>query len=354
MPNTLSRLGPNMYQGTLRSGAIWRGDAELLKLLPQGEARLATLQTRELVAQAKTKMKAKAKSEEEPPRDKDEPAESSASRRGGGEHGEADAPDRGGVAELRGAHRKRQRTLGQMFLSGGSTQVEGEHDQAGASTHGGGERVESDVEEHCDGIAADEHPSTTSTELFVNDREEDKVLLDWLRERPEHPRCSVLLRQIMERTGKCQRAELRSLARAQGIPVKRQEHANVQQLREAARRHFKAAVGQEKGRLACFQFKTARVASGHSHSLAREAEHDLNAAEVVDLRTILLFLQQKKADMPHHLQEAIRRLGGGCRASNQNLRDIAELLGICMQTGVRYPGAEKKRGLPGGWHSSTL
>ena len=290
MPNTLSRLGPNMYQGTLRSGAIWRGDAELLKLLPQGEARLATLQTRELVAQAKTKMKAKAKSEEEPPRDKDEPAESSASRRGGGEHGEADAPDRGGVAEQRGAHRKRQRTLGQMFSSGGSTQVEGEHGQAGASTHGGGERVESDVAEHCDGIAADEHPSTTSTELFVNDREEDKVLLDWLRERPGHPRCSVLLRQIMEWTGKCKQAELRSLARAQGIPVKRQEHANVQKLREAVRRHFKAAVGQEKGRLACFQLKTARGASGHSHSLAREAEHDLNAAEVVDLRTILLFL----------------------------------------------------------------
>ena len=91
------------------------GDAELVKLLPQGEARLATLQTRELVAQAKTKMKAKAKSEEEPPRDKDEPAESSASRRGGGEHGEADAPDRGGDAQLHGAPSKRQRTLSQMF-----------------------------------------------------------------------------------------------------------------------------------------------------------------------------------------------------------------------------------------------
>ena len=30
----LSRLGPNMYQGTLRSGTIWQGDAELLKSLP--------------------------------------------------------------------------------------------------------------------------------------------------------------------------------------------------------------------------------------------------------------------------------------------------------------------------------
>ena len=106
----LSRLGPNMYQGTLRSGTIWRGDAELLRSLPQGEARLATLQTRERVAQAKAKAKAKAKAEEEPPRDKEGPAESSASRRGGGEHGEADAPDRGGDAQLHGPPPKKETT----------------------------------------------------------------------------------------------------------------------------------------------------------------------------------------------------------------------------------------------------
>ena len=118
--NTLSRLGPNMYQGTLRSGTIWRGDAELLKNLPQGEARLATLQTRERVAHAKAKAKVKAKAEEEPPRDQEEPAESSASRSGGGEHGEAVAPDHGGGVELHGAPSKRQRTLRQMFLSSGA------------------------------------------------------------------------------------------------------------------------------------------------------------------------------------------------------------------------------------------
>ena len=66
---------------------------------------------------------------------------------------------------------------------------------------------------------------------------------------------------------------------------------------------------EEKGRLACFQLSTARGASEHSHSVARESEHVLNAAEVVDLRTLFLFLKQTKADMPHHLQEAIRRLG---------------------------------------------
>ena len=191
LPNTLSRLGPNMYQGTLRSGTIWQGDAELLRSLPQGEARLATLQTRERVAQAKAKVKAKAKAEEKPPRDKDESAESSASRRGGGEHGEACAPDHGRGAELRGASSKRQRTLRQMFASSGSRQDEGEHGQARASQHGEGEhdetgapqhtreeRAETSAAEHCDGIEIDEHAETMSTELFVHDREEDRVLLD--------------------------------------------------------------------------------------------------------------------------------------------------------------------------------
>ena len=69
LPNTLSLLGTNMYQATLRSGAIWRGDAELLESLPQGEVRLATLHTRERVGQAKATAKKKAKGEEEPPRD---------------------------------------------------------------------------------------------------------------------------------------------------------------------------------------------------------------------------------------------------------------------------------------------
>ena len=350
----LSRQGPDMYQGTLRSGTIWRGDAQLLRSLPQGEARLATLQTRERVAQAKAKAKVKAKAEEEPPRDKEEPAESSASWRGGGEHGEAGAPDHGGSAELHGASAKRQRTLRQIFLSSGSGQVGGEHGQAGALEHGGGEhdeagaphddggeRVESGAAEHCDGIEVDEHPATTSTELFVHDREEDRVLLDWLRERSEHLRCSALLEQIMEWAGICRREEMRSLAKAQGITIRRQERADVQKLREAARRHFKAAVGQEKGRLACFHLSATRGASEHSDSLAREAEHVLTAAEVVDLRTLLLFRRQQKADMPDHLREAIGRLGGGYRANNQNLRDAAKLLGMSVQTRVQYPGGDK-------------
>ena len=124
-------------------------------------------------------------------------------------------------------------------------------------------------------------------------------------------RCSALLQQIMEWSGKRQKAEMRSLVKAQGVTIRRQAQADTQKLREAVRRHFIAAVGQEKGRLACFQLSTARGASEHSHSLAREAEHVLNVAEAVDLRTLSLFRRQKKADMPDHLQEASNRLGGG-------------------------------------------
>ena len=142
---SVRRLGPDMFECTLRSAAIWQGDAQLLMSLPHGVARLATLQMRERVAQAKAKTKAKAKAEEEEaPREKDEPAESSGSRRSGGEHGEARAPEHGGGAavhggQIAGTSAKRQRTFNQMSSSGAAGQVGSEHGQAGASEHGGGE-----------------------------------------------------------------------------------------------------------------------------------------------------------------------------------------------------------------------
>jgi hypothetical protein len=46
---TLRRLGADNFEATLVSGATWRGDAELLKTLPHGEARLATLRVKEMV-----------------------------------------------------------------------------------------------------------------------------------------------------------------------------------------------------------------------------------------------------------------------------------------------------------------
>ena len=45
----LRRLGPDLFEATQRSGESWVGDAELLKTLPQGIAKLATLEVQESV-----------------------------------------------------------------------------------------------------------------------------------------------------------------------------------------------------------------------------------------------------------------------------------------------------------------
>ena len=59
--HTLRRLGSDTFEATLKSGAVWRGDSELLRTLPQGEAKLATLTVRELMGQPKANAKAGAK-----------------------------------------------------------------------------------------------------------------------------------------------------------------------------------------------------------------------------------------------------------------------------------------------------
>ena len=86
--------------------------------------------------------------------------------------------------------------------------------------------------------------------------------------------------------GNARKREMLALAKAQGFTIRRQEQSDVQKLREAMRRHFKAAVAQEKGRLTCVQLSATPGASVHSDSLAREAEHVLDAAEVVDMQTL--------------------------------------------------------------------
>ena len=45
----LRRLGPDLFEATKRSGESWIGDAELLRTLPQGIAKLATLEVQEVV-----------------------------------------------------------------------------------------------------------------------------------------------------------------------------------------------------------------------------------------------------------------------------------------------------------------
>ena len=65
----------------------------------------------------------------------------------------------------------------------------GKGDNAGrkASEHGGGDNVAPSASKPA-GVA----------DLLSRDSDGDKALLDWLRERSEHPRCATLLEQIME------------------------------------------------------------------------------------------------------------------------------------------------------------
>ena len=102
-------------------------------------------------------------------------------------------------------------------------------------------------------------------------------MLDWLRERTEHPRCAALLQQIMEWSGELQQAERRTLAKAQKMTIKRQAQDSIQQFREA---------------VACFQFSASRGASEHTGALASEAKHVLNGSDVVDLQTLSIFRTQ--------------------------------------------------------------
>ena len=50
----LRRLGPSLFEATKRSGQLWVGDVELLNTLPQGIAKLGTLQVQELMRHEST------------------------------------------------------------------------------------------------------------------------------------------------------------------------------------------------------------------------------------------------------------------------------------------------------------
>jgi hypothetical protein len=300
---SLSRLGPDMFEAKLRSGEVWRGDSQLLSMLSQGDAKRATLETREFMARTKAMAKPKAN-----------------------------------IGEDTVPLAKRQKTLGEMF-----------HKASHGSDHGGVKQIEPGAPEHGGGIARDADPArpqeeapaspvTTSGDLFIQDVAEDRALLDWLRDRQEHPRCVALLRQIMEWSGICKYADMRLLVTAQNVQVTRQGHRDTQHIREAARRHFKAAVAQEKGRLACFQLGAIRGASEHLSPLASEAGHVINATDVVDLRTLILFRRQRSADMPDRLRQGIVLVAGGYTASRRNLRDLAKLFRVTVQTQIQYPG----------------
>ena len=81
---------------------------------------------------------------------------------------------------------------------------------------------------------------------------------------------------------------MRAFAKAQQIIFKLRTNIATQQFREGVRQHFKAAVAQEKGRVAYFQLSASRSVSEHSDPLPSEIKHVLHGTEVVDLRTLPL------------------------------------------------------------------
>ena len=174
---SLERLGPNMFKATLRSGETRRGDAELLETLPQFVAKLAKLEATEFFAGPKANAKAKAT------------AKAKAKATAGDRPRQQESTDEAPSA-------KKPRTLTRMFQASAAEQVGGEHAEAPVRVDDCGEDIESDVATHSCGIAKDANSATTSTELFAHDKDEDKALLEWLREHPTHPRCAALLQQI--------------------------------------------------------------------------------------------------------------------------------------------------------------
>ena len=236
-----------MFEATLRSGAVWTGDAVLLKTLPQGEAKLATLTVRELVvaskATAKVKAKAKGEAEEERHSEEGEEAKSAA---------------------------KKPKSIRQMLEAGASEHLKPvPHGTEGVSNDAGivykealGEPKTSKRRriENVPGmeIGAGEHVVQNSAEatkagadLFPQTDGNDHASIKWLQTQEADARCRSLLHQIRQWTGKETTEHMRSLARAQGIKVTRQQKS-IEKIRQAVRQHFEAAIAQEKRRLEFF------------------------------------------------------------------------------------------------------
>ena len=64
----MRRLGVDAYEAILRSGAVIAVDEDLLKTLPHGEAKLATLTMKELMGKRKSKATASDQKDSSNPR----------------------------------------------------------------------------------------------------------------------------------------------------------------------------------------------------------------------------------------------------------------------------------------------
>ena len=162
-----------MFEATLVFGQRRTGNSELLKTLPHGEAKLATLHVKEFVARNKANAEAAAK----------------ATAVGAVNQKSEDKTPAASAA-------KKQKTLGDMLGKGKD-----------APTHGDGIDVDAgSTKLQKDPMAT---PTTPPADLFPKDSDDDCALIDWLRAHEKHPRCEALLQEIIEWTGKAQKAEMR-------------------------------------------------------------------------------------------------------------------------------------------------
>ena len=151
--------------------------------------------------------------------------------------------------------------------------------ESGASEHGGG--AEAHIvrnkagadSEHMKPAPLEAEAASVGAELFPQSGGNDHALIKWLRSHEADAGCKTLLQQIGQWSGKLAKNEMRSLAQAQGIRLKRQQVSTTEKIKEAARHHFEAAIAQEKGRLACFQFNIAKGASEHLLPVPEDTKH---------------------------------------------------------------------------------
>ena len=267
---TLRRLGADTFEATLKSGEVWTGDAVLLKTLPQGEAKFATLTVREVMARAKAKTKAKAKAqakanEESRPTNVQEAMavakrpkpfrhvfESGASKHSGG------AADLVVQTEAE-VDSERLEPVPDETEDAITDASVAEKDALGQAKPNKRRRIESVVGME---IGAAEHAAKTDAnaanvgaELFAQSDGHEHDSIKWLRANEAHAYCVALLQQIMQWTGQTQLMKMRTLAKTHGITLTNKVRYTTEGVRGTVRRHFAKAIAQEKGRLACFQFK---------------------------------------------------------------------------------------------------
>ena len=178
----LRRLGPDLFEATKRSGESWVGDAELLRTLPQGTAKLATLEVQELMRARKAK----------------------ATRA----QNVAGAASAGGKSTEPPA--KKPRTLQEHFGREDIGAAEHVDRTAAAANLANAGECETGA---ATAIAQD------GVWLFRHGKGNEHPLLGWLRAQEAQPRCRSLWQQILEWGSHLNRAAMRKLVAAQEIAV---------------------------------------------------------------------------------------------------------------------------------------